>query len=120
MSEDINKDLHEKVMGACGHEWYKPAGFIDGHVCKKCGLYWPVEPEMNHGIPSYTSNSSDYWKLLQKVKEHEKWPDFEIRFRHIKDVNGFTPWLYCKFTDIILDTQKGSQAIWEFFCKDPK
>jgi hypothetical protein len=126
--EQINKDLHEKVMKKCWHEFETK---LSSYICKKCGfrhdnsiLLREVRENLTtnyYTIPSYTTNPSDYWELLQKVKEDERYPQF---IRSLEDVwwglsnidnKDYSPadFIFKLFSD----THRGSQAIWEFFCK---
>ena len=116
--EQINKDLHEKVMKKCWHEFETK---LSSYICKKCGfrhdnsiLLREVRENLTtnyYTIPSYTTNPSDYWELLQKVKEDDRWGGFLATF--------YQEQMICEWIlTILLDTHKGSQAIWVFFCKE--
>jgi len=109
---ELNKFLHEKVMGECWHEgitWNE-----NGYgTCSKCGVGeinggWPSNPVLY--LPSYTTNPADYWRLLQKVKSDEKFDYYMTRLFSEIGCRGVV--------DTISDMRRGCDAIAEFFGKD--
>lgn len=115
LSDDqINKDLHEKVMGECWHD--HDFGTCPS-MCSKCKKPNRTYEDGRIYHPSYTSNPSDYWRLLQKVKSNmDKWRQLE-QFLADKwvDSGGFRTSKECAMRPLF-DTHKGSLAIHEFFC----
>ena len=78
---EINKLIHEKVMGKCWHDADKRVG--DSFIiplqwfCTKCG------DEVGHeGVymsplhPSYTSSWADYGPMIKECMKKEWWSDF--------------------------------------------
>jgi hypothetical protein len=91
--EQINKDLHEKVMGKCWHE------------------------DLKH--PDYLNNWYDYGELVKVVMERDEIKylinDNTIPFVIVDHWAGESKkW----FRDYMFDSRRGSMAIWEFFCKN--
>src|SRR5574340_278152 len=110
MCEDLNKWLHENVMKEC---WHKkgdlfsrgPSPVDDMFHCKKCQK--PFLRRDDEEFPDYLHDPAAYWRLLQKVKEHKKWPNFiSAKYMHWNGTWGLI--------ETLLDLPRGCQAIREF------
>jgi len=119
---ELNKLLHEKVMGKCWHEWsaYESGTFLE--KCGKCGetvLMGKTLP-----VPSYTTNPAEYWELLQEVSKKPYWKVgyYWSNFiqRLLNPGNTYDDWIKPEkmIRTILLDMPKGCSAILEFFGKE--
>ena len=109
MNKTLDEILHE-FRGKCWH-----VKEIDiPHMtfrCRKCGIELLGGYEHN---PSYSTDSEDYWKLLQEVKTYPRWDDFVA---YLGDYDQNDGWQSPRFMmDTIIDTRAGSEAIAKFFC----
>ena len=113
---ELNKLLHEKVMGKCWHEWsaYESGTFLE--KCGKCGetvLMGKTLP-----VPSYTTNPAEYWELLMWCKGQENWDEFLITITIDKQWSQGSVYGIIYALNILLDMSKGCSAILEFFGKE--
>jgi hypothetical protein len=125
-NEELNKLPHEKVMEGCWHSevsrrFTGDAGIRVMITCS-CGVDY-LHPELSdfisiqpktwqdHMNPSYTNNPADYWRLLQKVRQHR-------RFMTFMDFIGDYHSSRLMKVDLFLAMLHGCEAIAEFFCKE--
>jgi hypothetical protein len=102
---ELNKLLHEKVMGK---KW-------------KDIPNWQMAISQN---PSYTTNPAEYWELLQEVSKKPYWKVgyYWSNFiqRLLNPGNTYDDWIKPEkmIRTILLDMPKGCSAILEFFGKE--
>ena len=119
--EDINKFLHEKIMGECWHDKPVRAAYtgVNIVVCPKCDKRFSILTKNHH--PSYATSWADYGKLLEKVRQHADWEYFVEKlfcYQWLKDGNFAT----CthEAVGILFDPVTGSAAIAEYFGRESK
>lgn len=108
--DQIDRELHEKFFG-CWHEWdWQPLYGKPKYICIKCHLRRDeVVPK-----PSCTRNGGDYMKLLEKVKEDSWWEDFKMSYVDNHETQDELDAML-DFVDIVINPERGSRAIHEFF-----
>ena len=101
---EINKLLHERVVGQCWQE------YLHG-ICIKCGRW------SNHGgmisanwNPSYTSSWADYGRLLEAAMTKERWREFAYTYESEVD-SSFGMFV---LREDLLNPLRGSTAMAEF------
>ena len=105
---ELNEALHEEFMKECWHDTLGGMTEVRTH-CSKCDEWMPTI------WPSYTTNPVDFWRLLQKVKDHPKFPSF-IQNMSSQDEWELISWnLVSSLFRRMLDMPRGCQAIYEFF-----
>lgn len=107
--EELNKVIHEQILKEC---WHVPVGATINGVgmskCEKCRLIKGAPEWLRRLNPDYLLDPAAYWRLLQKVKEHENFRAF--LFQHLNIT--FEP---ATTIETLLDQQRGCEAIAEFF-----
>jgi len=79
MNNDIDKTIHEKVVGKCWHIRRTVATIHNNKVrCISCGEWAPIVSGNCFEVynPSYTTNPVDYWDLVQYCRKQVWWNDF--------------------------------------------
>jgi hypothetical protein len=101
--EQVNRDLREQVVKKCWHEWDRRYAYKH---CSKCGLTLQKHSD-SWNNPDYLNNWNDYGELVHSKCVIES-RDFIVS--KICEKVTYPEWL-----DIILDSRRGSMAIWEYF-----
>lgn len=108
---DRDRRIHEQIMGKC---WHEHMFGTCPSICKKCKKsladYYGYDVDTKKVNPSYL-DWQNYGPLLQKLHEREDWFSF-ISSVYIKRGSRDTLW------SIILDPERGCEAIDKFFCKE--
>lgn len=111
---EINRLLHEKVMGKCWHEWYKvippPSDdFECPYYACMCGEIYNDTTDN----PSYTSSWTDYGPMLEVAARQEWWGWF-LNWQVLKeDKNKCLMWIGL-INQTLLNPLRGSTAIARF------
>jgi hypothetical protein len=120
MSDDIDKDVHEQIMGKCWHE-NPDDGVSNALYCKKCnsvldGPLMACDPQGNKSkvkifCPSYL-DWSNYGPLLEKISKHDEFVIFVAKIVRDEMFTGIK-WM----EDVLLTPSRGLPLIHKFFCK---
>jgi hypothetical protein len=113
--EQINKDLYEKVMKKCWHEFSNNPE----KKCLRCLLFYP----WHTANPDYLNSWNDYGELVKECMKGQEWHGGLDGFFHllhekyIHSIEREHQVEYARYSaTLMLDPRKGSMAIWEFFC----
>jgi hypothetical protein len=114
MSDELNKDVHEQIMGKCVHEFGNSESLWRNHhsekLCIKCNN-WFHWAEIDR--PSYL-DWSNYGPLLERLQEDELWPHFLMFVAPFHDNPRKDVLL------MLLTPSRGLPLIHKFFCKGEK
>lgn len=103
MTYNIDKEIHEKLMGKCWHEFTSmPSRLL---CCNKCnGVF-----DRDEKNPSFL-DPGNYFKLWQKIREHKKYPIFRGKLNVISYKDGIDI-----IDEILLNEVRGREEIYKFF-----